>query len=271
MTDVTARGLTVAYDGVPVVDGVDLRAASGEWLGLIGPNGSGKTTVLRALAGTIVGAGEVRVGGDDPTALGHRARSRRVARVPQQPTVPSGMTVLDYVLLGRTPYIPYLGTESAADLDVVRRLLERLDLAELGSRELSSLSGGEFQRAVLARALAQEAPVLLLDEPTSALDIGHAQQVLELVDDLRVEHGLTVVSAMHDLTLAAQSCDRLVLLAHGRAVAAGRPEDVLTGPALTEHYGARVTVLRGPNGEVVVAPVVHPDRATRRHGSGLSS
>src|SRR5262249_11116945 len=152
-----------------------------------------------------------------------RQRARLLATVPQQPTVPPGMSVLDYVLLGRTPYIRPLGRESTSDIGVVERVLGRLDLDGFAARPLETLSGGERQRAFLARALAQGASILLLDEPTSALDIGHQQAVLNLVDELRAEAGLTVLATMHDLSLAGEYADRLVLLAGGRVVATGTP------------------------------------------------
>src|SRR3712207_5983642 len=138
------------------------------------------------------------------------------------------MAVLDYVMLGRTPHISPLGRESAADLAVVDSVLRRLELLPFAGRMLSTLSGGERQRAFLARALAQEAPLLLLDEPTSALDIGHQQDVLELVDELRRDSALTVLATMHDLSVAGEYADRLVLMAGGRVVAAGPPREVLT-------------------------------------------
>jgi iron complex transport system ATP-binding protein len=162
--------------------------------------------------------------------------------------------VLDYVLLGRTPYVPYLGIESATDLTVVADLLDTLELRELADRPVTSLSSGEFQRAVLARALAQEAPLLLLDEPTSSLDLGHAQQVLELVDQMRSRRGLTVVSALHDLTTAGQYADRLVLLVGGSVVAEGPAPEVLTEELIATHYGASVRVVDDPAGGIVVIP-----------------
>jgi iron complex transport system ATP-binding protein len=164
------------------------------------------------------------------------------------------MTVADYVTLGRTPYIPYLGMEGSRDLEVVSAVLERLELAPLADRPLGSLSGGEGQRAVLARALAQEAPVLLLDEPTAALDVGHQQQVLELVDELRRERGLTVLSAMHDLTLAGQFAEQLVLLDDGRTVASGPARAVLTEATIRRHYGASVRILVDADGGIAVLP-----------------
>jgi iron complex transport system ATP-binding protein len=167
------------------------------------------------------------------------------------------------VMLGRTPYIPYYGRESRSDYDAVGRALRRLDLEPFAERELGSLSGGERQRAVLARALAQDAPVLLLDEPTSALDIGRQQSVLELVDCLRNELGLTVLVAMHDLTLAGQYADRLVLISAGRVVAEGSPTEVLTEWNVGEHYRASVEVVRAHDRSRAVIPRRAPVAAGR--------
>jgi iron complex transport system ATP-binding protein len=175
-----------------------------------------------------------------------------VAFVPQTPVIPIGIGVFDYVLLGRTPHISYLGTESAADLEAAAEALEFLDLGRFSSRALESLSGGELQRVLLARAIAQQAPVVLLDEPNTSLDIGHQQDVLDLIDRLRRQRGLTVVSTMHDLTLAGLYAHRLVLLDHGRIVADGDASVVLTEAHLERYYGARVRVIQEGAGFVVV-------------------
>jgi iron complex transport system ATP-binding protein len=249
---IDVRGLRVTLDRALIVDGVDLTVGAGEWVTVIGPNGAGKSTLLSAVGGLLPFAGTVTISGTQLARLPRRARARRVATVRQSPVVPPGMTVLDYVLLGRTPYIAPLGRESAADLAAARDVLGRLDLSGLAGRELDTLSGGEQQRAFLARALAQGAGVLLLDEPTTALDIGHQQEVLELVDQLRREGGLTVLATMHDLTTAGEYADRLVLLAGGRVVAVGRPAEVLTADLLAEHYRVRVRVIPGDRGPLVV-------------------
>ena len=165
------------------------------------------------------------------------------------------MRVFDYVLLGRAAHLPYLGVEGRQDLAVASAVIEELELGDFAHRPLETLSGGELQRAVLARALAQEAPLLLLDEPIASLDVGHQQQVLDLVEALRRRRGLTVLSALHDLTLAAQYCDRLVLLAGGRVAAEGPARAVLTEGAIREHYGAAVRVLDDGSGGVVVIPI----------------
>jgi iron complex transport system ATP-binding protein len=255
VTGIEVRDVSVTLDGTPVLREVTLSVPPGGRVCLIGPNGSGKTTLLRAIAGLVGHAGTVLVGGDAPADLGRRALARRVALVPQQPAVPPGMTVVDYVLMGRTPHIPYLASETRRDLEVVATVLDQLELARLAPRRLDSLSGGELQRAVLGRALAQRAPVLLLDEPTTGLDVGHQQQVLELVEALRERERLTVVSAMHDLTLAGQFADEVVLLDGGRVVAAGPARTVLTAEAVARHYRASVRVLEDPEGGLVVVPV----------------
>jgi iron complex transport system ATP-binding protein len=262
VTAIELVGVGVALGGRPVLCDLTLTVERGARLGLIGPNGSGKTTLLRAVAGLVAHRGQIRVGGAAPGTLSRRELARRVALVPQNPVVPAGITVTDYVLMGRTPYLPYFGTESRMDLELVASVLDQLDLAGFAGRRLDSLSGGERQRAVLARALAQQAPVLLLDEPTTGLDVGHQQQVLELVDALRDDLDLTVVSAMHDLTLAGQFADQLVLLDGGRVAAAGPARSVLTERVINRHYQASVRVLEDPGGGIVVVPV----RAGRRAG-----
>ncbi len=254
MTDLRARDLSVSLGGHPVLTGVSLDVPAGAWVAVIGPNGAGKSTLLRALAGLVTGSGVVELGGRPATALRRREWARSVAFVPQDPVVPPGLSVSSYVLLGRTPHLGVLAREGAADLAVVARMLEQLDLVPFADRPLDTLSGGERQRAMVARALAQEAPVLLLDEPTTALDVGHQQEVLELVDRLRRAHDLTVVSTMHDLTLAGQYAETLVLLDAGQVVVAGPADVVLTEEHLARFYGARVRVLTD-GGALVVVPV----------------
>jgi iron complex transport system ATP-binding protein len=246
--------LSVELDGVRILDGVAAAVEDGEWVTVIGPNGAGKSTLLRAVAGLVPFAGEVRLGSESAGALSRRELSRRVALVPQSPLMPAEMTVAEYVLLGRTPHLGYLVREGRRDLVAADAALARLDLLALAGRRLGTLSGGEAQRALLARALAQDAPVLLLDEPTSALDVGRGQQALELVDELRREHGLTVLAAMHDLTLAGQYADRLLFLDGGCVVAEGAPRDVLVPALIREHYGADVRIVDEPGVGVVVVP-----------------
>jgi iron complex transport system ATP-binding protein len=256
---VKAAGVRVTLDRQPILHGVDLTVASGSFHAVLGPNGAGKSTLLKAIVGILPHQGDIRVGGEAVAKLPAKHRARLIAYVPQQPQLPGDMTVAEYVLLGRTPHLGYLGVESRADRAIAEGALERLDLAGFAGRRLGAMSGGERQRVVLARALAQQAGVLLLDEPTTALDLGHQQQVLDLVDELRGTEGLTVISTLHDLSLAAQYADELTLLVGGAVVATGTAREVLTEQRVSEHYGARVRVFDDGEGR----PVIHLVR--RRH------
>jgi iron complex transport system ATP-binding protein len=230
---------------------------TGDWTTVIGPNGAGKTTLLRALAGIVPCTGRVEHEGFPLGELSRRQRARRFGFVAQAPSMPPGMTVEQYALLGRSPHLRPLGAEQARDFAVVHRALAQLGLTKLARREVQTLSGGERQRTALARALAQEPHLLLLDEPTSALDIGHQQEVLELVDRLRQDLGLTVVSTMHDLTAAAGFGQHLIMLVAGSVVASGPPVQVLSSPQLAAHYGADVDVISHRR-QLVVVPL-RPD------------
>jgi iron complex transport system ATP-binding protein len=249
---IRVKDLRVQLGGAPILHGIDLEVVAGEWVTVIGPNGAGKSTLLRAVGGLQRFTGTVEIDGSPLSQLRRRDRARQVAMVPQAPVVPPGMAVLDYVLLGRTPYIRPLGRESRADLAAVDEVLRRLDLLPFTGRPLETLSGGERQRVFLARALAQGAGILLLDEPTAALDIGHQQEVLDLVDKLRSDRGLTVLATMHDLSIAGEYADRMVLIARGQVVAAGPPRQVLTEELLSAHYGARVRVVDGEHGPLII-------------------
>ena len=252
---ITLEHVSIGYGEAPVVHDVSLVVPPGGWLTLIGPNGAGKTSVLRAVAGLVGHDGWIAIGGVRARDLAPREIARRVALVPQEPEVPPGMTVSEYVLLGRTPHLSYLAREGARDRRIAGEVIERLQLGRLASRELGTLSGGERRRAVIGRALAQQAPILLLDEPTTALDVGRQQEVLDLVDGLRRQDGLTVLAAMHDLTLAGQYADELALLVDGRVVVCGAAEEVLTRSAIERHYGARVRVLPVLKAGRAVVPV----------------
>jgi iron complex transport system ATP-binding protein len=245
--------LTVVLGERPVVDAIDLDVAEGEWLAVIGPNGAGKTTLLRAIARLVPFSGSIALNGRDARAMHRTELSRLVAVVPQDPSTPPWMTVAEYVLLGRTPHLGRLAKEGTRDRAVAANVLARLDLLTYRDRLLGTLSGGERQRVVVARALAQEARIVLLDEPTASLDIGHQQQALELLDVLRSESGLTLVAAMHDLTLAAQYADRMVLLDAGRVVADGSPREVLTEALIGTHYEAAIQVV-DVDGRIAVVP-----------------
>ena len=244
--------LWVSFGAKVALDGVSLTVATGEWVGLIGPNGAGKTTLLRTIAEMTPAAGDIVIAGQPAKALSQRRRAQLIAFLPQHPMLPPDMTGEEYVLLGRNPHISYFGVESPDDRTVCLDLLDRLALAHMADRRLATMSGGEAQRLVLARALAQEAPILLLDEPTSALDLGRRIDALELIDELRRERSLTVLSAIHDLTLAGQFAERLVLLSGGRVAADGEPAAVLEADLLSAHFGADIGVLTTAEGERIV-------------------
>lgn len=253
---IETRGLGVRAGDTTLLHATDLAITGGSWVSIIGPNGAGKSTLLRAMVGAARSNGSVSVNGKDLADMKRTERARTLAWVPQVPIIPPGFRVLDYVLLGRTPHRHPLAAERPRDLEVVHHVLTDLDLEALAGREVASLSGGERQRVIIARALAQEAPVLLLDEPTTALDLGHQQEVLLLLDRLRHE-GRTVVSTMHDLTMAGQFADRIILLANGRIVADGIAADVLTEQNLAMHYNANVRVTHD-QGAVMVVPRITP-------------
>ena len=268
---ITLDAVGVRYGATVALDSLTESVADGEWLGVIGPNGAGKTTLLQAVARQVGHSGRVEVCGQPTARMSRRTLARLVAYVPQNPQLPPEMTVSDYVLLGRTPHIGYLRVETDIDRQIAADLTGRLALSDMAGRALRTLSGGEMQRLVLARALAQQAPVLLLDEPTSALDLGRRVDALELVDELRRERSLTVVSAVHDLTLAGQFADRLVLLDGGRAVAEGTPEAVLRDDVLRAHFGPAVEVLSTTDGgRAVISRRSNPSGALRARVQGQS-
>ena len=252
----STRSLTVDLGGKPVLTGVDLDLDRGQWITVIGPNGAGKTTLLRAILGAVPYGGEIVIGG--LASRDAMARARSIAYVPQSPVIPPGVLVVDYVLLGRTPHRGAFAGDSPRDVEVAMNVLDRLDLLGFGSREVISLSGGERQRVVLARALTQEASVLLLDEPTTALDLGHQQDVLDLVEELRREHGLSVLATLHDLTLAARYGDEVAVLAGGRVAESGPPASVLTESLIATHFNANVRIIDDIDGPVIVPVAGRP-------------
>ncbi len=249
---ITLAGVGVRYGPAAALDGVSGEVAAGEWLAIIGPNGAGKSTLLRCIAQLTRHEGRITIDGQPVASLRRRALALLVAYVPQAPVLPAEMTVADYVLLGRTPHVGYLRMESAVDRQICAGLLARLDLDAMAGRALATLSGGEAQRVVLARALAQQAPVLLLDEPTSALDLGRRVEALEIIDTVRRDQALTVISAVHDLTLAGQFADRLLLLSGGQVAASGPAAAVLREDVLGPHFGTAVQIVTGPDGARVV-------------------
>lgn len=244
-----ARGLVCGYDGRRVLEGVDLALQQGEFAGLIGPNGSGKTTLLRALTGRLPAErGEVLLDAVPIASLPRRMVAQRVAVVPQMSSPPFEFTVREIVAMGRTPHLGRLQAERAEDRDAVAHALELTDTTALADRPVTELSGGEYQRVVIARALAQQAAIMLLDEPVSHLDIGHQAEILDLLTRLNRDEERTILYVSHDLNLAARYCNRLIALDAGRIVAQGAPEEIITEELITDLYHCRVLVDTGPSG-----------------------
>ncbi|MBL8058981.1 MAG: heme ABC transporter ATP-binding protein [Anaerolineales bacterium] len=259
----TLESLSITYETRPILHAIALEVRAGELLALIGPNGAGKTTLIRAAAGLLAPAGgRAALAGEAVHTWSPEARARRIAVVPQAAHLPAGFTVRETVLMGRTPYLGWLGREGETDHAIARRALERTCLTDLAERPVEHLSGGEQQRVLIARALAQAAPVLLLDEPTAHLDLKHQAGTLSLVRDLAHADGLAVLVALHDLNLAAQFADRIALLAGGELRALGAPTEVLTPANLTAAYDVPVYVIPHP---IHGAPLVLPDGAFRPH------
>ena len=251
-TALDVAALTVAIGPVTILDGVDAAVPAGSVSAVVGPNGSGKSTLLRVLVGALpADTGAVLLSGRDLGRVTRRERAREMALVEQDAAADVSLDVLDVVLLGRTPHRPRWGADSAADLDIARRAMDRSGAAALAGRDLATLSGGERQRVHLARALAQEPSLLLLDEPTNHLDVGAQLAVLGLARELAAD-GVTVLAALHDLNHALRYCDHVLVLDAGRVVAAGDPRAVLTEELVGRVYGVRAHRISAGGREILL-------------------
>ncbi len=237
------------YEGRPVLQGLDLSVPAGDFLGIIGPNGAGKSTLLRVMAGVLAPVhGQMLLLGRPLGQYRRREIARLLAVVPAPTTPIFSFTVREFVTMGRTPYLGRLQSDGPEDRQIVDEALAAADSAALAERPITEISGGEWQRVNIARALAQQPRVLLLDEPTAFLDLGHQREIFELLGRLNREQELTVVCVSHDLNLAAEYCPRLAVLAEGRVYAEGPPEAVVTEESIAEVYRTPVCVDRGPAG-----------------------
>jgi len=265
---VRVAGITCRYEAVPALQDVTLDVAAGEIVGIVGPNGSGKTTLLRALHGLLAPVrGSVVVEGRDLQSLGAREIAAMISAVPQHSRDGFGFTVYEVVMMGRYPHQRPLPVDRPEHVPAARSALERTRTWHLRRRPVDAISGGERQRVLLARALAQEPRVLLLDEPTAHLDIRFQLEMMDLVAGLG-SAGLTVVAALHDLNLAAMYCGRLVLLTEGRIAAMGSPGEVLDPARLRAVYGADVAVHPHP---LTGRPSVTVLRRAASQGDGSAS
>lgn len=257
------QSLTVSYNSSPVLRNVSIEVKAGEIVALVGPNGAGKSTLVNAVSGLVrPEAGRILLADKEVTNLPAHQRARLLAVVPQARKLPGAYTVWQTVLLGRTPHLGWLGQPAQKDRHRTLWALERTDTLRLADRRVEELSGGEQQRVLLARALAQETPILLLDEPTAHLDLHHQNNLLNLLNELAAEIGLAALMAMHDLNLVAAHTGRVALLNGGMLRAIGSPEEVLTPQLLSEVYQVPLDVIHHPE---YGTPLVVLDRPDHNH------
>jgi iron complex transport system ATP-binding protein len=250
------ESLHVSYGSKTVLQDISLEVSPGKILALIGPNGAGKTSLVRAVSGTVpVGSGGVYVNDRDLSQYSTTQRARVLAVVPQARQLGGAYTVDQAVMMGRTAHMSWLGRESEADRAAVHLALQQTNLLDFAQRSIAQLSGGEQQRVLLARALAQSTPVLLLDEPTNHLDLQHQTNLLALVKRLAKEKKLAVMMAMHDLNLVSFFADQVALLVEGRLICAGPPQDVIQADFISEAYQTPVEIVSHP---VSGAPIIFP-------------
>lgn len=268
-TKIKVTDLHFAYMDKPVLKGISLSIELGEFVGLIGPNGSGKTTFFRILSGVLrPQRGTIEINGRRIGSYHRKDLAQLIAVVPQETVVTFPFSVTEIVLMGRAPYLKGLAFEKTSDLEIVRKSLEETDVLPLADRLISELSGGEKQRVIIARALTQEPQIMLLDEPTSFLDIKHQLDVYDLLHRLNMERRMTVIAVSHDLNLAAQYCSRILLLNNGQVVSDGSPEKVITEENISEVYGAEVLIEKN---EVIGSPFVIPLSASAKKVLKLTS
>jgi iron complex transport system ATP-binding protein len=252
------QDVVAEYGSIPALQGVSLEVNAGDMAGIIGPNGSGKSTLLRTIARVLrPRRGCVLLDGEDVFRWETKQLARRLGVVAQESPISFDFTALEIVLMGRAPYLGRLEAESERDLAIARQAMEETDCWELAQRPITQLSGGEKQRVVVARALAQQPEILLLDEPTAALDINHQVEILDIVARLNRTDSVTTLVVMHDLNLASQYCDYLVVLKAGKVFAVGTPEEVISAPVISAVYGTDVVVAPHPRSgrpQIVLLP-----------------
>ncbi len=249
--------ISLGYNKQTVLHNISLEANPGEMLGIIGPNGSGKSTVIRGITQLIKpSSGHIFLDGKNIADMSHRHLAQLVAVVPQNPTLPELFTALEVVLMGRTPHLGLLRYEGEQDLAIVQKAMKATQTLAFAERRVGEMSGGERQRLTIARALAQEPKMILMDEPTANLDINYQIETLDLAHQLCREQGLIVVVTLHDLNLAAQYCDRLIMLSGGKVYCHGTPEAVINAKTIKEVYGAEVYVYPHPINDLPATLIV---------------
>ncbi|WYY09632.1 ABC transporter ATP-binding protein [Gordonia hydrophobica] len=256
-TRLAAERLSVGYDGTTIIADLDVELPTGRVTTIVGPNGCGKSTLLRTLSRLLTpSTGRVLLDGADIADSKPKHVARTLGLLPQNPVAPDGLTVSDLVSRGRHPHQSWYRQWSSEDEKAVAQAMELTSTTELADRAVDSLSGGQQQRVWIAMTLAQQTDLILLDEPTTYLDLAHAVDVLDLVDELRTEHGKTVVMVLHDLNLAARYSDALIVMRDGRIVAEGTPADVLTPDLLQASFGLASQIVTDPiSGTPMVVPI----------------
>jgi iron complex transport system ATP-binding protein len=244
--------LSFSYKDLRVLEGITLEVDEGELVGVLGPNGCGKTTLIKCINRVLVPRGSVHFGGQDVSRMGSSERARLFAYVPQALSVGMAMTVFESVLMGRRPHVRWGVGES--DIGMVSEALERLKISHLAFRKVTQISGGERQKVVIARALVQDPSLLLLDEPTSALDLRHQLEVMQIIRSVVDQKGIGGLMAIHDLNLAARYCDRLLVLHHGRIAGQGTPSAILSEELIRDVYGVSARVGR-EDGYPLIVPL----------------
>jgi iron complex transport system ATP-binding protein len=267
-----AKSVSFGYGAEFVVGDVSFAVEPGEMLGIIGPNGSGKSTLMRLLSGVLAPRrGEVRLFDRPMPEHSRRDVARAIAVVPQESSIEFPYSVTEVVLMGRSPHFGGFAFEGDRDVEIAHAAMRRTRVEHLARRSIHELSGGERQRVILARALAQEAPIMLLDEPAAFLDIRHEVEIYDLLHDLQQE-GKSIVTVLHDLNLAALYCDRVGLLRNGRLLQLGSPDEVITYAAITDVYETEVYVDRNDiTGAVNVLPLSRKYRDALAAGGALGT
>jgi iron complex transport system ATP-binding protein len=247
MIELEMRHVDLGYDHHPVLKDITFKASPGEFVGLIGPNGSGKSTIIKALSHVVEPtAGEILVDGRNIKDIDRRELACLVGVVPQLPILPSTFTAFEIVLMGRNPHLKLFQSESRKDWEIAREAMQKTGTTALANRHVNELSGGEIQSLLIARVLVQETSAILLDEPTANLDIGRQMDMLGLLKNLCTEKNITAMAALHDLNLAAQYCDHLLLIDDTGIFAQGTPEDVITDANIKQVYGVEHCVFKHP-------------------------
>ena len=268
-----AESLVCGYDNLPVLKSICLKLSPGDFVGAIGPNGCGKSTLIRALSGVLPAqSGQVTLGERPVSQMSRREIARQIAVIPQDTTTTFSFSVLEMVLMGRTPHIGRFKAAGPRDLKVCQWAMDRTHSLNLQDRPITALSGGERQRVFVARALAQEPKILLLDEPTTHLDLNHEVEILDLLNELNREYKMTLFCASHDLNITAEYCSQLLLMQEGRVVAAGSPDEIITPENISNVYGVEVIVEGSPatgSPQVTVVPRKDARNGIRKASDGI--